>query len=60
MSDKQSNDNSQEIKIDRESNDATFETKEQIKKILEKQLNQSGANDESAPNPSNKKPPKDK
>lgn len=53
MSDKQSNDNSQEIKIDRESNDATFETKEQIKKILEKQSNQSGANDESNSPPTN-------
>lgn len=58
MSDKQSNNNNQELKIDHESNDATFETKEQIKKILEKQLRQSGVNDESAPNPSTKKPPK--
>lgn len=53
MSDKQSNNNNQEIKIDHESNDATFETKEQIKKILEKQLKQSGANDESNSPPTN-------
>lgn len=53
MSDKQSNNNNQEIKIDHESNDATFETKEQIKKILEKHLNQSDANDESNSPPTN-------
>lgn len=54
--DKTISDNNQEGKLALESNDATFEKKEQIIKILEKQPNQSGANNESKIPPTN--PPK--
>ncbi len=51
--DKTISDNNQEGKLALEGNDATFENKEQIKKILEKQPKQSGANDKSKSSPTN-------
>lgn len=52
MSDKQSNDNNQELKIAQEGNDSTFETKEQIKEILKKKQNKSNTNNNTTQNTS--------